>query len=136
MQKKKIPVLIMSVLLVVSLLLPHMAVMSEAVDGTSGSSQGNILVTDYEIRDKLYTKAVEQIYDGTYVEVDYENSPKSGYNYLLVKLEIVPNGSIGADDFIAQIGKQSYQRVLEDSFLNDHNYASLGHQEIITKTSG
>lgn len=136
MQKKKIPVLIMSVLLVVSLLLPHMAVMSEAVDGTSGSSQGNILVTDYEIRDKLYTKALEQIYDGTYVEVDYENTPKSGYNYLLVKLEIVPNGSIGADDFIAQIGKQSYPRVLEDSFLSDHNYAGLGHQEIITKTSG
>lgn len=54
----------------------------------------------------------------------------------MVELEVAPNSSIGADDFTALIGNQSYQRILEDSFLANHQYASLGHREIITKTSG
>ena len=77
MCRKKRAIHIISILLVAAMLLPCMTTTPEAVSGSYAPPQGSVLVTDYQIRDRLYTKAIEQIYDGTYVEVDYENTPES-----------------------------------------------------------
>lgn len=94
---------LLSMMLVIGVLLPNIMRFSYAFDENSGT----ITVTDYEITEKLYKEATETIYDGTYVDVVYENTPKTGYNYLLVKIDVIPIGPISADNFNIKIGNKS-----------------------------
>lgn len=124
---------LLSIILAIGLLLPNTVPVSFALD----EKEANVLVvTDYKLTDKLYTKATEQIYDGTFVDVTYENTPQSGYQYLLVKIIVTPTDPLPADDFQIKIESSMYSRIVEDTFLGNHGYSALIHNDIITTTSG
>ena len=87
----------------------------------------DITIKSHEIKGKLETVTPVTQYDGSIVNVPYNNAPASGNVYLLINMEV--NKTAGGDKtFIwknlnvidGQGGK--WGRVENDNFLQDHGY--------------
>ena len=124
---------LISVIFIICILLPNIIPFSYAIDKNSDKE---LLVTNYEIKDRLYTREIETIYSGMTVEVEHEDIPQDGFNYLLVELYINPKTAILTEDFKIRIENKSYSCIKNYQFIEKHGYDMLANGTINILTSG
>lgn len=102
----------------------------EATVGTLEGFPYTVELRDAQIKDALHTEAGVTQYDGSVVDVDYDNAPSSGNVFLILTLKIVKSG-VGGGSFewtklslLDEIGN-TYSRMENDTFLQNHQYSRL-----------
>lgn len=96
----------------------------------------SLKVYNYVIEKELNTQKMETIYDGTVVQMDYNNLAKDGYKFLLTEVEVISNEPIDSDAFKISIDGKTYSRLSDDVFLGNHGYSALGHGDLLIASRG
>lgn len=101
--------------------------------GAEGTLEGfpwTVELRDAQIRDALHTEAGLKQYDGSIVDVDYDDAPSEGQVFLILTFTITKTGTGGGSfdwkklSLLDQDGN-SYSRMEDDAFLQNHQYNRL-----------
>lgn len=83
-----------------------------------------------QIKDALHTEAGLEQYDGTIVDMDYDNAPSAGHVFLILTLTITKTGTGGSSfdwtklSLLDEAGNV-YNRMENDTFIQNHQYNRL-----------
>lgn len=89
-----------------------------------------IEVRNCEVRETLHTQAGLPQYDGSILDVDYDNAPSSGCCYLILTLTAAKTETGGsafdwANFSVADAAGDAHSRMEDDTFLQNHQYSRM-----------
>lgn len=92
-------------------------------------------IAKLETTARLYTEKQSTDYGGAIITNKYENLPNAGMRFVVVNLALTKTvaggANFAADKLCLTIGGNSYQRILDDSFLTNHDYTTFPNTEIL-----
>lgn len=118
---------------------PEDEVPSAGVADEPGSAVGTlegfpwtVELRNAQIKDTLHTEAGLEQYDGTIVDVDYDDAPSEGHVFLILTLTITKSGTGGSSFDWTKLSLldgngSSYSRMGNDTFLQNHQYNRLAN---------
>lgn len=98
--------------------------------GTLEGFPWTVELRNAQIKDALHTAAGLEQYDGSIVDVDYDNAPSEGQVFLILTLTISKTGTGGGSfdwtklSLLDDAGN-AYGRMENDTFLQNHQYNRL-----------
>ncbi len=104
----------------------------------AASAEATLSVTDFQLQSQLVTTEIQELYGDATQEVTHTDIPDSGYQYLLVYLTatVATGATVDLDSIVFTLGGTSYARVIDDSFLENHSFATLRHGSTTATSSG
>lgn len=101
-----------------------------SVVGTLDGFPWTVELRNAQIKNALHTAAGLEQYDGTIVDVDYDDAPSEGRVFLILTLTITKSGTGGSSFDWKKLSLRdgtgnSYNRMENDTFLQTHQYNRL-----------
>lgn len=99
-----------------------------AVAAYDASGVWEITVHNIELETALSTTDYATNYDGSVTTLVYDDKPSDGNIYAVVSLTVEPRGQGDSLDFTnvkLHAGQATFDRVVDDSFLENHQYSTL-----------
>lgn len=105
----------------------------------NANSAWSLSLMSIQMSKGLETTTTVTLYDGSKENVEYSNQPDEGMVYAIISAQVTKNltGGEAFDTTGLQlhIGEETYDRLAEDAFLNNHEFTALESQAV-TSTYG